>query len=230
MHPKDFVVHRRPHLARIKHASEDGVRRLRAAAALAAGRASAHPAGLSRHAGTGAFSCSRAGTPPARAGSCGGWAGRSIRAASRCIRSPRPTSTRRAQHYLQRFWSRLPEKGQIVTFDRSWYGRVLVERVEGFATTREWRRAYREINEFEHVLARFRHPPRQAVPAYYPGRAGAPVPRPPDRSAEAVEAFLRGFPQPHALVGLRGGDRGHDGEDLDQSRAVASDPVEQQTL
>ena len=57
-----------------------------------------------------------------------------------------------AQHYLQRFWRRLPKKGQIVVFDRSWYGRVLVERVESFATSREWRRAYREINEFERLL------------------------------------------------------------------------------
>jgi AMP-polyphosphate phosphotransferase len=46
----------------------------------------------------------------------------------------------------------LPEKGQIVAFDRSWYGRVLVERVEGIATNEEWRRAYREINEFERML------------------------------------------------------------------------------
>jgi AMP-polyphosphate phosphotransferase len=46
----------------------------------------------------------------------------------------------------------LPEKGQIVAFDRSWYGRVLVERVEGFATNKEWQRAYREIKEFELVL------------------------------------------------------------------------------
>jgi len=63
-----------------------------------------------------------------------------------------PDEHERAQHYLQRFWRRLPEKGQIVVFDRSWYGRVLVERVEGFATEAEWRRAYREINEFERVL------------------------------------------------------------------------------
>ena len=63
-----------------------------------------------------------------------------------------PDEHERAQHYLQRFWRRLPEKGQIVAFDRSWYGRVLVERVEGFATEKEWRRAYREINEFERVL------------------------------------------------------------------------------
>ena len=63
-----------------------------------------------------------------------------------------PDEHERAQHYLQRFWRRLPEKGQIVAFDRSWYGRVLVERVEGLATDKEWRRAYREINEFELML------------------------------------------------------------------------------
>jgi AMP-polyphosphate phosphotransferase len=63
-----------------------------------------------------------------------------------------PGEHERAQHYLQRFWRRLPEKKQIAAFDRSWYGRVLVERVEGFATKREWRRAYREINEFELML------------------------------------------------------------------------------
>jgi polyphosphate kinase 2 (PPK2 family) len=64
-----------------------------------------------------------------------------------------PDEHERAQHYLQRFWRRLPENGQIVAFDRSWYGRVLVERVGGFATGEEWRRAYREINEFELTLA-----------------------------------------------------------------------------
>jgi polyphosphate kinase 2 (PPK2 family) len=63
-----------------------------------------------------------------------------------------PDEHERAEQYLQRFWRRLPENGQIVAFDRSWYGRVLVERVEGFATDKEWRRAYREINEFERVL------------------------------------------------------------------------------
>ena len=63
-------------------------------------------------------------------------------------------STRRekSRHYLQRFWERLPEHSQIVVFDRSWYGRVLVERVQGYATPTEWRRAYNEINEFERML------------------------------------------------------------------------------
>jgi polyphosphate kinase 2 (PPK2 family) len=63
-----------------------------------------------------------------------------------------PNSHERGKHYLQRFWEKLPEHGQIVVFDRSWYGRVLVERVEGFAAKREWKRSYDEINQFERVL------------------------------------------------------------------------------
>jgi polyphosphate kinase 2 (PPK2 family) len=55
-------------------------------------------------------------------------------------------------HYLWRFWRRLPETGQIAIFDRSWYGRVMVERIEGFCTEAEWKRAYREINSFERQL------------------------------------------------------------------------------
>ncbi len=58
-------------------------------------------------------------------------------------------------HYLWRFWNRLPEAGQIAIFDRSWYGRVLVERIEGFCTAEEWKRAYREINQFERQLVDF---------------------------------------------------------------------------
>jgi polyphosphate kinase 2 (PPK2 family) len=63
-----------------------------------------------------------------------------------------PSSHERGKHYLQRFWEKLPEHGQIVVFDRSRYGRVLVERVEGFATKRQWRRGYEEINQFERLL------------------------------------------------------------------------------
>jgi polyphosphate kinase 2 (PPK2 family) len=57
-------------------------------------------------------------------------------------------------HYLYRFWRRLkpPDEKQILVFDRSWYGRVMVERIEGFCTESEWKRAYREINEFERQL------------------------------------------------------------------------------
>ena len=64
----------------------------------------------------------------------------------------KPTEDELGRHYLWRFWTRLPARGRIAVFDRSWYGRVLVERVEGFAKEEEWRRAYREINEFERML------------------------------------------------------------------------------
>ncbi len=60
-------------------------------------------------------------------------------------------------HYLWRFWRRLkpPDEKQILIFDRSWYGRVMVERIEGFCSEAEWKRAYREINEFERQLVDF---------------------------------------------------------------------------
>ncbi|QAT50573.1 polyphosphate:AMP phosphotransferase [Caproiciproducens sp. NJN-50] len=64
-----------------------------------------------------------------------------------------PTPDEAARHYLWRFWKNLPRDGHIAIFDRTWYGRVLVERVEGFCTESDWRRAYREINEFERELA-----------------------------------------------------------------------------
>ena len=59
------------------------------------------------------------------------------------------------KHYLWRFWRRLPERGTMAIFDRSWYGRVMVERVEGFCTETEWRRAYQEIRDFEEQLVGF---------------------------------------------------------------------------
>jgi polyphosphate:AMP phosphotransferase len=63
-----------------------------------------------------------------------------------------PTDEERAHHYLWRFWRHLPRAGRVTIFDRSWYGRVLVERVEGFAAPAEWMRAYAEINQFEDQL------------------------------------------------------------------------------
>jgi AMP-polyphosphate phosphotransferase len=64
----------------------------------------------------------------------------------------KPTPEELSHQYLWRFWTKLPRRGQIVVFDRSWYGRVLVERVEGFARDDEWKRAYDEINHFEKAL------------------------------------------------------------------------------
>jgi polyphosphate:AMP phosphotransferase len=63
-----------------------------------------------------------------------------------------PTDEERAHPYLWRFWRHLPRRGRVTIYDRSWYGRVLVERVEGFARAEDWRRAYTEINEFEDHL------------------------------------------------------------------------------
>ena len=65
-----------------------------------------------------------------------------------------PTDEERARPYLWRFWRHVPRHGFITIFDRSWYGRVLVERVEGFATEADWMRAYTEIDDFEQELVR----------------------------------------------------------------------------
>lgn len=67
------------------------------------------------------------------------------------IASPEPHE--KARHYLWRFWTRLPKTGHIAIFDRTWYGRVMVERLEGFCTENDWKRAYNEINEFEKELS-----------------------------------------------------------------------------
>ena len=66
------------------------------------------------------------------------------------IASPEPYA--KARHYLWRFWTRLPKDGHIAIFDRTWYGRVMVERLEGFCSENDWQRAYNEINEFEREL------------------------------------------------------------------------------
>jgi len=73
----------------------------------------------------------------------------------RVISVAAPTDEEAAHPYLWRFWRNLPRKGHITIYDRSWYGRVLVERIEGFTSTENWSRAYSEINEFETELAEF---------------------------------------------------------------------------
>jgi len=70
----------------------------------------------------------------------------------RVLQVAAPTEEERAQHYLWRFWKHTPGAGRLTIYDRSWYGRVLVERVEGFAQPDEWKRAYDEINDFERQL------------------------------------------------------------------------------
>ncbi len=83
--------------------------------------------------------------------------GGAIRRVTRALDAPKykvfpigaPDERERSRHWLWRFWHRLPRAGSVAIFDRSWYGRVLVERVEGFATRAAWRRALREIEDFE---------------------------------------------------------------------------------
>ena len=64
-----------------------------------------------------------------------------------------PTTQQRQYPYLHRFWQKIPAQGQCTIYDRSWYGRVLVERVDGFCNEEQWGRAYQEINEFEAELS-----------------------------------------------------------------------------
>jgi len=71
----------------------------------------------------------------------------------RVIPVAKPTQEEKAHHYLWRFWRHIPRAGLVEIFDRSWYGRVLVERLEGFARADEWKRAYQEINDFERQLS-----------------------------------------------------------------------------
>ena len=109
-----------------------------------------------------AWRCDRAGIPTVLvfegwdAAGKGGTIRRMTRAMDaslyRVIPISAPTKEELAHHYLWRFWRQLPRDGRMTVFDRSWYGRVLVERVEGYATTHEWRRAYGEINDFEEQL------------------------------------------------------------------------------
>ncbi|MCF7687485.1 MAG: polyphosphate:AMP phosphotransferase [Cephaloticoccus sp.] len=70
----------------------------------------------------------------------------------RVIPVAKPTDEEKAHHYLWRFWRHIPRDGTVTIYDRSWYGRVLVERLEGFAREDEWRRAYTELNDFEQQL------------------------------------------------------------------------------
>lgn len=63
-----------------------------------------------------------------------------------------PNDIEKAHHYLWRFWQTVPKAGHVAVYDRTWYGRVMVERIEGFCSTEEWQRAYKEINQFEETL------------------------------------------------------------------------------
>ena len=88
-----------------------------------------------------------------------------------------PTDEERAHHYLWRFWRHLSRKGRLTIFDRSWYGRVLVERVEGFATEAEYMRAYGEINHFEEQLVNHGILVAEVLDSHQQGRAAQTIQR-----------------------------------------------------
>jgi polyphosphate kinase 2 (PPK2 family) len=129
-----------------------------------------------------------------------------------------PTPDEKRHHFLGRFWPALPGWGGMTVFDRSWYGRVLVERVEGFAGEEQWRRGYEEINAFEQTLANegmiivkfWLHTSPEEQLKRFEARAGDPLKswkltdedwrnrekRP--QYEEAVEEMLERTDQPHA--------------------------------
>ena len=114
-----------------------------------------------------------------------------------------PTDEERAQHYLWRFWRHLSRAGRLTIFDRSWYGRVLVERVEGFATEEEWKRAYSEINEFEEQLVEHGIVLVKYLGPHHAGRAAASLQGAREGPVQAVEADRRGLAQPREVGRLR---------------------------
>ena len=149
-------------------------------------------------------SSSRAGTRPARAARSAASPRRSTPATTRSIPIAAPTDEEHAHHYLWRFW-RSPAAGPaaFTIFDRSWYGRVLVERVEGFATEDEWRRAYAEINDFEQQLVDHGIVLVKFWIHITTGRAGGALQGPRGDPVQALEAHRRGLAQPRAVGGLR---------------------------
>ena len=110
-----------------------------------------------------------------------------------------PHGDDRERHYLYRFWRRLPEDGQIAIFDRSWYGRVLVERVEGYCTAEAWARAYPEINQFERQLVARRHGDQILDPHLEGGTAQALRAR--AYPLQVLEADPGGLAQPRQRAG-----------------------------
>ena len=124
-----------------------------------------------------------------------------------------PTSEELARPYLWRFWFHLPPRGNYTIFDRSWYGRVLVERVRGLAARADWQRAYGEINEFEHELAEHGVDPRQVLAVAEPRRADRALHGAQPQSAQALQGRSRGLDQPRAVARLPGGRTGHDRAD-----------------
>ena len=152
---------------------------------------------------------SRAGTPPARAARSSGWSRQLDPRHVRVVQFAAPTHDEKRHHFLWRFWPSLPGWGGMAVFDRSWYGRVLVERVEGFATREQWLRAYDEINGFERTLADegtilikfwLHISGEEQLKRFERAREGP---------AQDLEADRRGLAQPREARRVQRGRRGH---------------------
>ena len=131
-----------------------------------------------------------------------------------------PTDEERAHHYLWRFWRHLSRGGRLTIFDRSWYGRVLVERVEGFATEAEYMRAYGEINHFEEQLVNHGI---LLLKFWIHISKAEQLRRFKDRSAhqlQALEDHRRRLAQPQAMGGLHRRRERHGGAHEHEDRAV----------
>ena len=141
-----------------------------------------------------------------------------------------PTPDEKRHHYLHRFVPALPGWGGMAVLDRTWYGRVLVERVEGFATEEQWRRAYGEIDDFERMLADdgmiivklCLHISDAEQLKRFERRQQDPL--------KTLEAHRRGLAQPREAPGLRGGRRGDVRAHRHRARAVADRPGRLQAL
>jgi polyphosphate kinase 2 (PPK2 family) len=138
-----------------------------------------------------------------------------------------PTEEERAQPYLWRFWRHAPGKGGITIFDRTWYGRVLVERVEGYCSDADWMRAYDEIHEFEEQLV---DNGTIVLAADQQGRAAAPVPGARADRLQALQDHRGGLAQPRQVGGLRAGRGGHGRSHVDQPRALDAGRGQRQVL
>ncbi len=121
----------------------------------------------------------------------------------RVVQFAAPTADEKRHHFLWRFFGMLPGWGGMAVFDRSWYGRVLVERVEGFATREQWLRAYDEINSFERTLGRRGHDPDQALASHLRSGAAEALQATRERPAEDLEADRRGLAQPREAAPVR---------------------------
>ncbi len=123
--------------------------------------------------------------------------------------SPAPTKPELLHPHLWRYWTRLPKAGHVGIYDRSWYGRVLVERVEGFASVSEWTRAYDEINEFERDLVRWGAILLKFWVDVSPEEQLRPLSRPRAGSRETVEDHRRGLAQPRQVSPVQSRGRGY---------------------